>query len=55
MFESFYNLLSDFIFDGNPSLYAYGEFFCQGISTVAVALLVLLPFVIVYRLLKRFL
>lgn len=55
MFQEFYNLLSTYIFSGDPSSFAYGELFCQGIATVACALLVLLPFVIVWRIVRKFL
>lgn len=51
---SIYELLSNAIFGGTPEISNYGVFFCEGISVLACAFLVFLPFLIVWRLIKRF-
>lgn len=55
MFQAIYELLSTHIFNGNPSSTAYGVLFCEGISTIACGLLVLIPFFIMWRIIKHFL
>ena len=55
MYQGIYNLLVQQIFNGSLEGIAYGELFCQGISIIACGLLVLLPFFILWRLLKKFL
>lgn len=55
MYQSIYNLLVNHIFNGDISNIAYGEFFCSGISIVACGLLTLLPFFILWRIIKKFL
>ncbi len=55
VYQSLYELLSDAIFSGNPSAATYGVFFCEGIATVACAVLVALPFIVVWRIIRRFL
>lgn len=53
-FDTIYDLLSNAIFGGDPSVAVYGQFFCEGIAIVCCAALVLLPFVIVWRIIRRF-
>lgn len=50
-----YKLLVDNIFGGSLEGIAFGEFFCQGISIVACAFLIAVPFIIVWRVIRRFL
>lgn len=56
IFQGFYELLVNMIFGGaeNLSQWFYGDFFCQGIATIACVLLIAFPFVIVWRIIKRF-
>ena len=55
VYQSLYELLSNSIFGGDPSAATYGVFFCEGISIVACAFLVAVPFLIVWRILRKFL
>ncbi len=55
IYQSLYDLLSNSIFGGNPSAATYGVFFCEGISIVSCAFLVALPFLIVWRIIRRLL
>lgn len=54
-YQTIYDLISNAIFGGNPAVATYGVFFCEGIATIACALLLALPFLIVWRILRRFL
>lgn len=53
-YQSIYDLLSNAIFNGVPSAATYGEFFCEGIAIIACAVLVALPFVVIWRIIRRF-
>ena len=55
MFQQLYTILSDFLFNGDMTTFAYSELICQGISGLICSLLVLLPFIVVWKLLKIFL
>ena len=55
IYQSIYTLLENSIFGGTASTATYGVFFCEGISIIACALLVALPFVLVWRIIRRFL
>lgn len=55
MFQQLYNILSEFLFNGDMTTFAYSELICQGISGIICSALVLLPFVVVWKLLKTFL
>lgn len=51
LYESFFNfLLSDVGFAYSP----FGEFLCEILTTVAICLIVFLPFFVVYKLIKTF-
>lgn len=55
MFNQLYEILSNFLFNGDPSSFAYGELICTGIPAILCTLLVMLPFVIVWRVIKTLL
>lgn len=55
VYSAIYTLLEDAIFGGSASSATYGVFFCEGISIVCCGLLLLLPFAIIWRILRRFL
>ena len=55
IYNQFYTLLSNAFFNGVPTAVTYGEFFCEGIAIVACALLLAMPFLFVWRVVKRFL
>lgn len=55
MYQAFYDLLVDKIFSGSIEGIAYGDFFCSGLSIIACGLLVALPFIILWRLFRKFL
>ncbi len=53
-YQSVYELISNSIFGGDPSAATYGVFFCEGIATIACAVLLALPFLVVWRIIRRF-
>lgn len=55
VYSGIYNLLVEGIFGGSLDGVTYGAFFCEGIAIIACALLVALPFVFVWRVIRRFL
>jgi Fe2+ transport system protein B len=55
MFNQIYDILSTFLFNGDMSTFAYSELICQGISGILCSVLVLLPFIIVWRFIRVFL
>lgn len=55
MFESLYNTISQFLFDGDPTKFAYGEFICEAVPAVASVFLFAVPFIIVWRIITRLL
>lgn len=55
MYNTIVDLLNNAIFDGNMTATTYGEFFVTGFATIACAILVLLPFLMIWRIIKRFL
>lgn len=55
IYNQLYTLLSNMIFNGDPSVTAYGEFWCQGAAIIAISVLVAVPFIIVWRIIRKFL
>ena len=55
MYQSLYNIISNFLFNGDPSSFIYGELICEGIPAVICSLLFFLPFLVVWRIVKTFL
>ncbi len=53
-YQSVYELISNSVFGGDPSVATYGVFFCEGIATIACAVLLSLPFLVVWRIIRRF-
>lgn len=53
-YQSIYNLISNAIFAGDPTIATYGVFMCECISTIACVLLIALPFIIVWQVIRRF-
>lgn len=54
-YQQIYDLVSNAIYGGNPAVATYGVFFCEAFATIACAVLLALPFVIVWRIIRRFL
>lgn len=50
-----YDLIESAIFGGSAEAAVYGVFFCEAIATVFCALLLAMPFLIVWRVIRRFL
>ncbi len=53
MYEQIYTLLTTAIFNNNLTTYVYADFFCQGIATIFCGLVVALPFIILWRIIRR--
>lgn len=49
-----YKIISEFLFNGQPSEMVYGELICQGIPAIICSILIFLPFIIVWRIIRRF-
>ena len=52
LYNQLYQILSSAIYDGTPTSSVYGELFCEGLSTLACAFLLILPFLAVFWLIK---
>lgn len=48
-------IISNFLFNGTPESAVYGNFIIEAIPAVLCTVLMVLPFVIVWRVLRRFL
>lgn len=48
-------IISNFLFNGAPESAVYGNFIIEAIPAVLCTVLMVLPFVIVWRILRRFL
>ena len=55
IYQSFYTLLQDYIFGGTVVVGSYEDLVCIMVSTIAALVLVALPFVIVWRIIRVFL
>lgn len=55
IYQSIYSLLENAIFGGTASSAAYGVLICEGVSAIACCVLIALPFIIVWRIIRRFL
>lgn len=53
-YQTVYDLISTAIFGGVPTNATYGVFFCEAFATVSCALLLALPFIVVWRIIRRF-
>lgn len=54
-YQQIYDLVSNAIYGGNPAVATYGVLFCEGFATIACAFLLALPFLIIWRIIRRFL
>ena len=54
-YQSIYDLVSSAIYGGSPEIALYGEFFCEAFATIACAFMLCLPFLIIWRIVRRFL
>ena len=54
-YQQIYDLVSNAIYGGSPAVATYGEFFCEGFATIACGVLLALPFLIIWRIIRRFL
>lgn len=55
MYLELYNIISQFLFNGDPSTAVYGEFICEAVPSVLCVLLLMLPFVVVWRVMTKLL
>lgn len=55
MYKELYEIISNFIFNGNPTEFTYGELICQAIPAILCTVLVMLPFIIVWRIIRTLL
>lgn len=55
MFESMQNIINRYIFNGAGYTYEWGTFFIQVGGAIATCFMVILPFVIVYKIISRWL
>ncbi len=53
-YSTIYDLISNAIYGGTPTIATYGVFFCEAFATVFCALLLALPFIVVWRIIRRF-
>lgn len=49
-----YNLISNAVFAGAPANYTYGELFCEGFAFIFCAILIALPMIFIWRIIRRF-
>lgn len=54
-YQSLYNLISTAVFGGDPSIATYGEFMCEFVTVIACSFLIALPFIVLWRIIRRFL
>lgn len=54
IYSNIYSLLENVIFGGTASSATYGVLICEGVSAVVCCLLIALPFIIVWRIIRRF-
>lgn len=54
-FAEVYELISSALFNGSPEAYTYGALICEGFAAIFSIALVALPFVVVWRIIRRFL
>ena len=55
MYQELVKLITDLVFDGSVSGTMYGQLIVEGLAAVVVVLLVLLPLILVWRIVKRLL
>lgn len=55
LYLELYNIISNFLFNGDPSSMVYGELICQSIPAILCTVLIMLPFIVVWRIIRRFL
>lgn len=48
-------IISNFLFNGNPAQAVYGDFIVEAIPSIICTVLMVLPFIIVWRIVRRFL
>lgn len=55
IYQAFYTLLQDYIFGGAVVVGSYEDLVCIMVSTIAALVLVVFPFIIVWRIIRVFL
>lgn len=55
MYQQMYDLIVNLVFDGDLGPWMYGAFFAEGIAACATLFMMALPFVVVWRIVRRFL
>ena len=53
-YQMIYDLISTAVFGDDPTIATYGEFMCEFVSVIACTFLIALPFIVVYRIIRRF-
>lgn len=54
-YQMIYDLISNAIYGGDPTISAYGEYMVELVSVIACTLLIALPFIVIWRIIRRFL
>lgn len=52
LYEQFYELLKNIIFGESAGQYVWAEFICQAISAIGCVVLISIPFIIVWRIIR---
>lgn len=55
MYQELVGLIRDMVFGGTLENTTYGVLICEGVAAIATLLLLAFPFIIVWRVLRRFL
>lgn len=54
MYNEIKDLIIQLVFEGSTSGTMYGDFMAEAIAAIATCLLIALPFIIVWRIIRRF-
>ena len=55
MYQNFVQLITDLVFNGSLEGTMYGQLIVEGLAAFAVCFLIALPFIVVWRFIRRFL
>lgn len=55
MYQELVTLVRDLVFNGTVENTMYGQLICEGLAAIGTCLLLALPFLIVWRIIRRFL
>lgn len=55
VYSTIYDLVASALFAGDPTTATYGVLICEGFSSIASVLMLCVPFIIIWRIIRRFL